>query len=100
MAQNKSQSGAQASSDSIEPVNNLTSSLDPSVKLGFWGPAPTAVTIELLRRPTDNGAFGTISFKVAITGASPEEALRLLDEMTTKLETQYGSGAKFKYSYP
>jgi len=79
MAQNKSSTGAEPELPTLVPPNPIEHELT----------TPPQITVELLRRPIDNGVFGTISFKVAITGGTVEETMRLLDETTKQVEKAY-----------
>lgn len=77
MAQKQSQPGAEASQNNPPP---LTEYAEPLPEL----------TVQVIRRPLENGSFGTVSFSVTAKGDAQPELLRLLTETTDALEMEYG----------
>lgn len=51
---------------------------------------PPVTTIELIRRPLDDGTFGTVSYKVSVSGTNQDIALQIVDTVSIKLESKYG----------
>lgn len=52
--------------------------------------SPPYFTIETIRRPNEDGTFGTVSYKVAVSGGTPDEGIRVMKQLTQELETEYG----------
>lgn len=58
--------------------------------------SPPYFTIELIRRPNENGGFSTVSYKVAVSGGTKQQGLDTLSDLSKELERLYGEGSDSK----